>query len=82
MCFVEGEKMQENTQFKRQLCEEILRLESLKKTLEERLQDAPSGTLRIQKTGSGNYTQYYVADSTNVRKYLPKNQFNTREFDS
>lgn len=78
-CAEMGIKMQENTQFKRQLCDEILRLESLKKTLEERLQDAPSGKLRIQRTGSGNYTQYYIADATDTRKYLPKNQFSTAQ---
>lgn len=68
--------MQENIQFKRQLCEEICRLESLKNVLEERLRDAPGGTLRIQRTGRGNYMQYYVADAANNRKYLPKNQYN------
>ncbi|SFP98748.1 hypothetical protein SAMN04487928_11448 [Butyrivibrio proteoclasticus] len=57
---------------KKQLLDEMTKLERIKHILDERLQDVPEGRLRISSTGK--YTQYYLCTSNNSRNgnYMPK----------
>ena len=57
---------------RKQLSEEMTKLEKIKYIVDERLRDAPEGRLRISSTGK--YTQYYFCtnDTSPNGYYLPK----------